>query len=355
MSEITRRNLLKAVVPGAWAFELRKGQGVGGLSTPAKIGLVKDLVLVTSGGILAALLTDNQESFPKQEIPPKSFKEKVLSFKWDQAKGQELESFTSDLADEYLRLTGTTRVNKNDLTGAGKTNYFTNRDEMVKAIRALTPDFIPTTRQWGYTDFETGKVFIDLGTLKEQTGTQARQNNGDPNDTAGVALLDALWHEWGHVDVTPRTEGKYINNPQLYFYSPNSNKNELYKKYRGAQVFTDTYYGFLRFEEILNETIIVKRMIEQVGLEDIFSASEYYENGIDFFPLFTSAVEIKLEDLYQLHTTSDFEGIVNLIGSHLPGNEDPFVKGGRLLVGIHQSNPQLIQQTGVYNLLPNRR
>lgn len=355
MSEITstKRDFLKAAIPGMWALELRKGGGIGGLSTPAKIGLVKDLILVTSGGILALLPRENLPKENKEKLP-KPFKERVLSFKWDQANGKELESFTSDLADEYLRLTQTTRVNKNDLVGQGRTNYFKDRDEMVKAIRVLTPDFTPTAAQWGYTDFGTGKVFIDLGTLKEQTSVQAKQNNLDPNDTAGIALLDALWHEWGHADVAERTEGKYINNPQLYFHSPNSNKNEQYKKYRGAQVFTDTYYGFLRFEEVLNETITVKRMIQQVGLETVFSSADYYQNGIDFFPLFTSTVGIKLDDLYQMHATSDFEGIVNLIGSHLPGNEDPFVKGGRLLVGIHQSNPQMIAQTGVYNLIPKK-
>lgn len=71
MSEITRRDLLKAVIPGVWALDLRKGQGIGGLSTPAKIGLVKDVFLITGG--IAVLL-------PKERTP-KSFKDRILSFK----------------------------------------------------------------------------------------------------------------------------------------------------------------------------------------------------------------------------------------------------------------------------------
>lgn len=348
MTEISRRDLLKVVVPGAWILELRKGGGIGALSTPAKIGFVKDIawIIAGSGSVLSLL---------SQERQPKTFKERVLTFRWDQVNSKELENFTNDVAGEYLRLTQTTRVNKNDLVGSARTNYFNGREEMIKAVRVLEPNFTPTPTQWGYTDFGTGKVFIDLGTLREQTGIQARQNNLNPNNTAGIAVLDALWHEWGHVDITESAEGKYINNPQLYFYSPNSNRNEQYRRYRGVEVFTDTYYGFLRFEEVLNETITVRRMFEQVGLEYVFSAADYYQNGIDFFPLFTSVAGIKLDDLYQMHATSDFEGIMNLIGSHLPGTGDPFAKAGRLAVGIHQSNPQLLQQTGVYSLLPKIR
>lgn len=346
MTEISRRDFLKAAVPGLWIPELIKAGGIGGLSTPAKIGLIKDAILLTGGGILTSFLKEKQ---------PKPFKEQVLTFGWDQVNSKELEGFTGDLADEYLRLTKTNRITRSDLVGIGKMNFLNSREEMIKAIRILRPDFAPESEQWGYTDFKTGKVFIDLATLKEQIVTQAKNNNLDPNKTAGMALLDAVWHEWGHVDVTERTQGELINNPKYFFRSPVSNKDEQFRRYRGAEVYTDTYYGFLRFEEVLNETITVRRVIEQVGLEMVVSAGGYYQNGVDFFPLFTSAVGIKLDDLYQMHATSDFEGITKLVGSKLPGEEDPLVKGSRLIVGIHQSNPRMIQETGVYRLLPQSK
>lgn len=308
---------------------------------------LKTAALVLSSAGLTACLPEEKQ--------PRSFKERVLSFRWEQAKGKELEDFTNDLADEYLRLTKTVRSTKTDLTGVGRTNYFSSRDIMVKAIRELIPDFTPTSTQWGYTEFKTRKVFIDLDTLRRQTAVQARNNNLDPEQTAGMALLDALWHEWGHVDVTERGQGELINNPQYFFRSPVSGKDEQFRRYRGAEVFTDTYYGLLRFEEVLNETITVRRMVEQAGLETVFSSADYYPNGVDFFPLFSSATGIKLAELYQLHASSDFEGIVKLVGSKLPGNGNPLEKGSKLAVGIHQSDPQLIQQTGVYNLLPQSR
>lgn len=347
MSEITRRDFLKAAIPGAWVLELRKGQGIGGLSTAAKIGLVKDVVLITgiTGGITAL--------FPK-ERPPKSFKNRVLSFKWEQAKGKELESFTGDLADEYLRLTGTTRMTKVDLIGPGTTNYFQNRQDMIKAIREIDPNYeIARVTVWAYADSKTGKVFIDLGTLKENTTAAAKASKLDPGNIAGMVLLDTVWHEWGHKDITTSTSGQLLNNPDFFFYSPVSRADEQFRRYRGAEVFTDTHYGFSRFEEVLNETITLRRM-EELGLgTNLTVYGDYFPDGVSFFPLFTIVANIPLETLYQMHATSDFEGLAKLIGSHLPGQEDPLQKGVRLMVGIHQSNSQLIEQTGVHSVINN--
>lgn len=345
MSEgITRRDFLKVAVPGAWALELREGGGIGGLSTPAKFGLVKDVVLLTGS---VSLL------FPKEKAP-KSFKDRVLSFKWEQAKGKELETFTSDLADEYLRLTGTTRLAKADLTGPGKTNFFQNRQDMVQAIRETDPSYkLARETVWAYADFRTGKVFIDLGTLRENTTAAAKASKIDPNNIAGIVLLDSVWHEWGHKDITVSTSGQLLNNPDFYFLSPNSGLNEQFRRYRGAEVFTDTHFGFSRFEEVLNETITLRRM-EKIGLgTNLTVYGDYFPDGVSFFPMFTIVVKIPLETLYQMHATSDFEGLAKLIGSHLPGPEDPLQKGVRLMVGIHQSNSQLIEQTGVHSVINN--
>lgn len=339
MSEITRREFLKAVIPGAWALELKKGQGIGGLSNPAKVGLLKDVVLLTGGVALLA-----------QENTPKSFKEKVLSFDWERVTGKELKDFTSDVADGYLRLTKTNRVTKQDLMG---THFFKTTPEFINAVKAFEPDFTPESGVWGRTNFQNRQVFIDLAKLKEQTWAQVPKNV-NPEKTAGNALLQALWHEWTRLDVTERQSGQFINNPQAFFDSPVSNKREVFRRYRGGAVFTDTFYGYTRFESVWNNTIVVRRMVAQVGLDFVFAAGDYYENGTDFFPLFTSITNIPIDTLYLMHTTSDFEGFMDLVGQKLPGNEQSLVKGERLFTAIHKSNRQLIEQTGVFTLLPKR-
>lgn len=288
--------------------------------------------------------------------PPTPIKERVLNFTWDRIKNwenpnddSELAKLTTELANSYLGFSETKKVSLDDLKSKDRLKFDKDRDSFTRSVRTLEPDFRPTLSQWGYTHYASKRVFVDLGSLREQTIQQTPK--------VGLVLIDALWHEWGHLDVTERTTGELINKPEASFiYSPVSRKNEPYKRYRGGAVYTDTYYGFLRFEEILNETVTVRRMIEQVGLAEVVSSRDYYQNGVDFFPALTSKLGISLETLYQAHATSDFEGLAKLIGEKLPNdnyppNTPPVLKGKVLFVAIHDSNRPIIAQTGALKLI----
>lgn len=337
----SRREFLKQVLPGGWVPEAIKSGGIGHLSKEAKVSLAKDVVLVSlvvGGGVLALDKIGEKKT-------EKSLKEKILSFTWQDFEDEEkLQTFTETLADSYLQLTKTTRINKEDLLGKDKTNFYKGKESFLAAIKTVSPNKELSTNQWGYADFESKRVFIDLDNLKKHSIKQTNK--------AGLVLLDALWHEWGHLDVTERTSGELINDTsKAYFNSPNSGTSEPLLKYRGGAAYTQTYYGFLWFEEVLNETITVRRMFEQVGLEEIGSVGDYYENGTDFFPKLTSAIGISLEDLYQMHATSDFEGLAKRIGEKLPGDIDALTKGKLLFIGIHDSDSEKIQQTGALDLI----
>lgn len=296
--------------------------------------------LIRTGATVAGIGALSGYLILEQSKDERPLKEKILSFTWQDAENKDrLKSFVEILADEYLRLTGTTRIKKEDLISEGKLNFCLNRDQFIKEVKKVEPDYDPPSSKWGYAHYNTGKVFIDIGSLKKQNLTQTT--------SAGLPLIDALWHEWGHLDITESMSGELINHPEIArFYSPVSKKEEPYKKYRGAAVYTDTYYGFLRFEEVLNETIIVRRLIEQVGLNEIISAKDYFQNGIEFFPALTNALNIPLKTLYSMHATSDFEGLAKLIGNSLRGTDTPLTKGRILFAGIHNSDPNLIRQTG---------
>lgn len=334
-----RRKFLKQVLPGGWIPEAIISGGVDHLSKEAKVSLAKDVALASLalGGILAADKIGEKKT-------EKSLKKKVLSFAWKDAEDKEkLRAFVEQLADGYLQTTQTRRLTKEDLIGENRITFYQTKDAFTQGVRVVAPNYQPTETQWGYTHYSSKRVFIDLESIKKQALTQ--------NADAGLALINALWHEWGHLDVVERTEGELINNPsKAYLNSPNSKKREPYSRYRGGAVYTETYYGFLRFEEALNETITVRRMIEQVGLEKVVSGRDYYENGVDFFPRLTYAIGISLEDLYQMHATSDFEGLAKRIGEKLPGKADSLAKGGALFVGIHNSDPKIIQQTGALDI-----
>ncbi len=347
MSESRRgfiKDAVKVVVPGGWALDLRKGGGLGGLSPAGRVGLAKDIILATGGVMLST-----------SEKSPKTFRERVTTFGWDHAKGNELVSFESDVADEYLKLTKSPRVTKDDLMN---TLFVDNRADFVRLVTAFEPDYNPAFSVWGRTNFATRQIFIDLATLKDQALAQTPlQYKGtiDPNKTAGRALLQGLWHEWTRLDVAERQSGQFINNPQIYFDSPNSGKKEQFKKYRGGTVYTDTYTGYSRFDSVWNQTIVIKRMIEQAGLDDwVVIPSFYFENGTDFFPAFVRAVGISLDTLYQMHATSDFEAFMDLVGQKLPGNAQALIKGEKLFTAIHKSDRKLLDQTGALTLLPKK-
>lgn len=315
-------------------------------STPGK-PFTRRKLLVGGAGALAGLvglgfLRRQHENSEPQAITPEFINRKVMAFSWQDAeKPNGRESFTKDVAEAYVTFTKTPRVNAEQLL---KVTKFTETDDaFIQAVHQVNPAFTPTQNQWGYTHYESGQVFINNNKLK----TQASQQGG----TAGQAYLDALWHEWGHLDITPRTTGRFLNNPQITYTSPSSGKNEQWIRYRGAAVYTDTYYGLLHFEEVLNESITVRRMIEQIGLPSVISARDYYNNGVDFFPRLTKSIGITLDQLYDFHATSDIEGFLTRIGEKLPGTGDALAKGMNLAIGIHRENKQQIESTGAYTLL----
>lgn len=337
---LSRREFIKAVVPGGWIGEARKN-GISDLSTPAKVSLVKDAALMLGFGSVALL----QQPSKEKRIP---FSEKVNRISWEELKDPErLSAISNEFAEEYLKLTKSTRITKEDLIGEGKLNFYENSMSFIDGVREEAESFSPRETQWGFTHYESRRVFINMGSLIQQ----AQESGAD----AGSTLLNALWHEWGHLDITERTTGELIDNPT----NPNARINtatgsqELFRSYRGAQVNSDTDFAFARFEEVLDESITLARMAEQVGLSSMFSAGDYYQNGVDFFPRFLSSAGIDLDSIYKMHAESDFEGLATLAGTNLPGDQDPMIKGMRLFNGISLSDPNLIQQTGVFDRIKN--
>lgn len=329
MERLTRRQLIKAVIPGSWIPAAMSGLDRRYWSKASKISAVKDAFLL-GGGIL--LLS--------HETPTEKLRERIQSFTWkDSENPEKLKTFVGELADGYLDMTQTLRVRKEDLVR--KTSFYSDKSSFTKALREVFQEFISTPTQWGAADYKSGKVFIDLGTLKELAEPLRHQ--------AGEALLDALWHEWGHVDVRERQTGELINNPRFGFKSPVSGKDELYKRYRAGEVYSDTYFGFKRFEEVWNEAITLKRMLA-LGFQNPFFANNYYLNGLDTLMPLTDKLKIPLPTIYEMHATSDFEGFAKLIGANLPGSDSPLVKGWRLFVAIHEGNREKLHHTGVYKI-----
>jgi hypothetical protein len=324
----TRREVLKKTATGVLVL------GAGGL-----VGCGSEKPSEKSQD--STSIADQQEK--PQDFNPDTFKKQVSEFSWHDVEDPDrLSVFSSSVADAYIHYTNSPRLTKDSLVG-DQLRFARSRDEFIEKVRENNPNYVPTETQWGYTDFSSGNVTIDLDSL----GKQALEQNGD----AGISLVNALWHEWGHKDIEIREQGELLHNPSISYFSEESGRNEPWEYYRGGAVYTETYSGMLHFEEVLNETLTVLRMVKDLGLEQVISGRDYYYNGVDFFPKVVELAGITNEELYAYHSTSDLEGLARRIGSVLPVSGDPLIKGINLFTGIHLSDTDIIGDTGVFDLL----
>ncbi len=304
--------------------------------------------VVACGGTDVPPATPTSANLPetRKSINPEAVRQRIEAFSWEQASdGHELRQFIEDMGDAYLSLTNTPRLTRDDILGEGKMNTYSSSADFVTAIQTVYPEYVSSPTQWGYTDYKTGKIFISMENLKQQALASG--------NTAGEALVDAVWHEVGHRDVTERTSGTLLNNPQALLFSPVSGINEEIRRYRGGTAYTDTYYGMVRFDEVLNESITALRMVQQLGMPKGMSAGEYYQNGVDSFPKLTQVAGISLDRLYEYHATSDLEGLAIAIGNVLPGTAEPIAKGINLFTSIHYADAQMIEDSGALSVIPS--
>lgn len=281
---------------------------------------------------------------------PTSFKESIKQFTWEDTKNPEkLNKLVNMIADQYLVLTQTPRLAKENLINPKITNIASTTEQYLTAIRAVESAYRPNPEVWGYAHYSSKKVFIDLETLKKLTDQESSKSTIKPS--AGEALLGALFHEWGRQDIVESNHGQLIQNPNIVFLSPSSNQREMWQRYRGAEVYTATFFGYSRFESVINQTIILRRIQEQLGFEYALAAGHYFPNGTDVTLDLTLRTGISIEELYQKHATSDFEGIITLLGSKLPGNQPALEKGAAIATAIHQNNRQALEQTGVFQVI----
>ncbi len=300
------------------------------LKTIATLGSAA--ALGTGAGLAARYLWNRRppeiapmaDNSPLPTVTPEQIRSAVEAFTWEDVhNADQLHSFVDILAASYTQLTDTNRVTPAELRA---TTLAKNREEYIRAVRWVEPEYGPADFQWGYAHYQSRRTFIDLSTL---------QKDGLP---AGVALLNAVWHEWGHLDVAERTTGSYIGNPEHFLITrdpsnPNQIIREPYLRYRGVQIYSQHTTSLTRCEEVVNETINERRMHEQLGLPEIFVPSAYYPNGVSFFMPFTQTIGLSVDDLYRLHATSDVEGLATYIGERIVSEEgnDPLWNGFILL------------------------
>lgn len=310
-----------------------------------KLGIGLGILGVAGAGGLKLLDNEREKS--------KAFKERVLEFNWNNIHSQEeLRPFLESGVREYLKVTNSTNLTEAQLLEPGRITFYKTTKEFEEAVKKIKPNYKGDNT--AYSDFDNNKLFFDIQRLKSEA---QKLPNSD-----GINLARLLFHELGHFDVKLNTSGEQINNPNYYFTNPRTGVNEKYKLYRGFQVYTDSsYFGFEQLEEVVLDTLAHRLLVEKVGLPEAPVSfhtrnSKYYRSGVDLFLPF-SLQHIPLNTLYNLHATSDFDGLTKLIGSLLPGprtdekNDRVIYNARELFIGIQEENPQRIAATGVHRIL----
>lgn len=304
-----------------------------------RLGIGLGAIGATSIGGLKYLESEREKS--------KTFKDWALEFKWENIGSvADLEGFKRSAINEYINLTGSVNLTPEQLLESGRVKFYPSTRDFQAAIRQKKPGY--TGGDVGYTDYDNTLVFFDIEGIK----AEAWRLPG--ND--GLHLARLMFHELGHLDVALKSTGFQINNPNYYFRNPQIGVDEPYFVYRGFQVFTrSSYYGFNLVEEAALDTLAHRLLTERSGIPpervDAFTKdSKYYRNGVDLLLPFSRKF-IDLDTLYSLHASSDFDGIVELVGSKLPGEASNIYKGRELFIGIQERNPGRIASTGIQQLL----
>ncbi len=259
-------------------------------------------------------------------------KQRILAFSLEDFQNKERrDEFISELADTYVKLSGSERLTSEQMTSPDHLILAPTHDDFVADYEARNPEqelpsYAITT---AFTDTPNRRVTLNMEILQ----TMIEQRGDHP----GIALASTLFHEWGHAETTDRTEGELLENPDNAYAGTFNGQQILWKTYRGASVRSGNLHMLGRFNEVVTESITTMRMRDQLGLEPI--PSSYNEGGTDLFLPLIDKLGISLNELYELYSTSDLEGLATLIGKALPGEQSDLMKGLDYAFMIEDFNP----------------
>lgn len=275
-----------------------------------------------------------------------SVRQRILSFTIEDFQDEQRRNeFIQELANSYVKLSGTSRLTAEQMVlpqhlFLAQTHKAFVADYNSRNPGQNLPDKMLST---AFTNTPDRRVTLDMeGFVKMRTFKQ---------DHVGIALASILLHEWGHADITDRTEGALINNPESEYVQEYEGKKMIWEKYRGAAVHSGKFEQLIRFNEIVNEAIMVMRMRTQLGLNPMDSS--YTPIGTDFFVPLMHKLGIGADELYIYYSTSDFEGLTRRIGNALPGDKDVLIKGIHFAFSVNSENPKYILDTGVFDVYPD--
>ncbi len=287
----------------------------------------------------------------------------IENFKWSYLEDKtKLSQYVSVLAKGYIDFTQTKNVTAKSLIE--KTIWCRDTTSYINEVRKEKPAFELSWGNLGYSNYDTGKVFINLERLKnrysdkdysERSGIKIDKSN--INQVGAFDTTSLLWHEWGHQDVVKNETGEYLNDVEKCYFDYQGGR-EPWKHYRGGGAYSQNTFGFEKTNEVFLNTFIIRALRENVGLNLPSSSGKYDLLGTDFFIPLTKKLNLSPEWLYQQYSNSRFEDIAKAIGEQFPQElytapyDTPFYRGKFLFVAIEEGDSQKIINTGVFQVFP---
>ncbi|OGG15507.1 hypothetical protein A3D77_06700 [Candidatus Gottesmanbacteria bacterium RIFCSPHIGHO2_02_FULL_39_11] len=270
-------------------------------------------------------------------------------FQWeDMAKVENRQNFMTYLAKLYVHMTGTSWLRPESLVSPSNLNLYGDRSAYEGDARAIYPGFISDPGEWAFADYGTKRVFVDYKSVRDAAN---KRGVG-----AGEAMAYVLWHEWLHLDVIPRTSGEWLNNPRVYNRNTGTGEHEEWKEYLGFKVNTKNTNDFRRFNEVADGTLLRMFMMRKLGLYgNMTQSSRNFRNGVDTFEPLMDSLGISKEELYQMYTSSDFEGLAKRVGSSIPRSEADILKGVKVFDAFDEGSAEKLRSSGVYALLDKNK
>jgi len=165
------------------------------------------------------------------------------------------------IAERYIEVTGSTNVTVDSLVGVDKIRFFTSRKAYEDAVFELRPEYRDnfSKRSSGFADQISGTILIDLSTFLSTNGIS----------NLGVALIKALWHDFGHLDLSGRNEGELLGIFMVGDIPPGGRQ-----KYFGLEVLYEDGsarpgFGGDRYAEEVFLAVVTQLMIEDERLHEV--------------------------------------------------------------------------------------
>ncbi|MDO8452481.1 MAG: hypothetical protein Q7S79_01890 [bacterium] len=291
-------------------------EGIAGESRGiTRRGAAKTAITFAAGAAVGAIASKAPEFLKKAD---NKIVDTVKNITLDDLRNPEGDNFkrlVSASAQEFVDILQPAGIQPKDLVNRLK--FHNTQEEYINAIRnAGIIDFSITegTAHFGIFTRKTGEIQMNTKSLREEANYYS--------DYPGIIVYRWLVHEWIHSLASEKQNGKYIRSAKDVITDKNNNNPEVWTKYRGGRIITESYEALAFFDESLTD-LITKQVVTQSLVKDptllgsavTFINQSSYSEGTSRLGRIAERARLTSKELARYYQTSDVEALFEKIGS----------------------------------------